>query len=259
MAPGALPRWPRRNEPGVAVGDEADVVAVRLVGDGQAAGGGLLADLVLGDAAEREHGPVQLRAGQDGQHVGLVLGRVHAAQQAAAGPRRPGGLAGLGGGGGQGRDEAGVVAGADRVEAEGDGAVEDGRELDLLVAAQARVGRVAAGVLGDEVLDDVLVEPLGQVPDVERDADHVGGPAGVAGVLERAAAAGAGPVGPGVARQGQVHAGDVVAGLGGPGRGHRGVDAARHRGQHAQSSHSEIRICAAAAAGVVGQWPAGPR
>ena len=63
------------------------------------------------------------------------------------------------------------MAGHHRVEAERDGAVEHRRELDLLVAAQARVGRAAGGVLGDEVVDDVGAEPLGEVPDVERDAE----------------------------------------------------------------------------------------
>ena len=53
-------------------------------------------------------------------------------------------------------DEPRVVAGGDRVEAERERLVEDGGELDPLVAAQARVGRAAGGVLGDEVVDDVL-------------------------------------------------------------------------------------------------------
>ena len=91
--------------------------------------------------------------------------------------------------------QPGVVAGADRVEAQRERAVEDRLELDLLVAAQARVGGAARRVLGDEVVHHVALETVGHVPDVERDANHVGGAAGVAGVLDRAAAAGAGPVG----------------------------------------------------------------
>jgi hypothetical protein len=47
------------------------------------------------------------------------------------------------------------VAGAHRVEAECERLVEDGGELDLLVAAHARVGRAPRGVLRDEVIDDV--------------------------------------------------------------------------------------------------------
>ncbi len=73
-------------------------------------------------------------------------------------------------------------------EAERDGPVQDRRELDLLVAPDARVGGPAGRVLGYEVPDDVGVEPFGHVPDVERDADHVGGAAGVPRVLQRAAA-----------------------------------------------------------------------
>ena len=127
------------------------------------------------------------------------------------------------------RSTPGVVAGADRVEAQRERLVEHRRELDLLVAAQARVRRAAGGVLRDEVVDHVRAEPLGQVPDVERDADHVGRAPGVAGVLEGAAAAGAGAERRRVARQRQVHAGDVVAGLDGPGGGDRGVHPAGHR------------------------------
>ena len=66
--------------------------------------------------------------------------------------------------------------------------VEHGGELDLLVAAQARVRRPAGRVLGHEVVDDVLAEPVGEVPDVERDAELVGDPAGVVRVLDAAAA-----------------------------------------------------------------------
>ena len=166
--------------------------------------------LVLGAVAEREHRAAELGRGEHGEHVGLVLALIHAADQP--------GLAGAG-------VDAGVMTGADGVEAERDGPVEHGRELDLLVAAQARVGGVAPGVLGDEVVDDIGGESLGHVPHVERDADHVGGPAGVASVFERAAASGAGAVGARVLREGQMHAGHVVSGLGGPGGGDGGIDA----------------------------------
>ena len=76
-------------------------------------------------------------------------------------------------------DDLRVVAGGDGIEAEPERAVEDGGELDLLVAPQARVGRAAGGVLGDEVVHDVLGEPLGEVPDVERDPEDVGDPSRV--------------------------------------------------------------------------------
>ena len=134
-----------------------------------------------------------------------------------------------------------VVAGADRVEAEGEGPVEHRRELDLLVAAQARVGRPARRVLGDEVVHHVAGEPLGHVPDVERDADHVGGAAGVARVLDRAAAACPGPVGLRIRRQRQVDAGNLMTGVDRACRRGCGINAARHGGKNPKS-HSRSRV-----------------
>src|SRR5690606_6496308 len=124
--------------------------------------------------------------------------------------------------------------------------VEHRGELDLLVAPQARVGRAAGRVLGHEVLDHVALETFGHVPDVERDADDVGRPPGVARVLDRAAAPGPGAVGLGVRGQGQMDTSDVVTGLGDPGGGHGGVDAARHGGKHTQS-HDRSRVLSARA------------
>src|SRR5690606_32045821 len=133
--------------------------------------------------------------------------------------------------------------GAHRIEAERQRPLQHRLELDLLVAPQARVGGASGRVLGDEVLDDVAVELLGHVPDVERDADHVGGPARVPGVLDGAAAARTRPVGLWVGRQRQVHAGDVVPGLDGACGGHSGIHAARHGGQYSQS-HSGSSLSA---------------
>ena len=180
---------------------------------------GLLAHVRLAGVAEREQRVRELLLGEHAEHVGLVLAHVHGAVH-----RDQPVLAGL---------ELRVVAGRDRVEAERHGPVEDGGELDLLVAAQAGVRGAAGGVLGHEVLDHVLVEPVAHVPDVERDADHVGGPAGVVGVLDGAAAAGTGAVALRVAGERQVDAGDVVPGLGGASGGHGGVDAAGHGSEHA--------------------------
>ena len=200
----------------VAVGDEADVVRVGLVGHEQPAPGGLLAHRGLARVAQREQRVRELVLVEHAEHVGLVLAvvdrAVHLDEAVVAGA------------------QLGVVAGGDGVEAEGQRPVEHGGELDLLVAAQARVGRAAGGVLVHEVLDHVLVEAVGEVPDVERDADDVGRAAGVVAVLDRAAAAGAGAVGRGVAREREVDAGDVVAGLDGAGRGDGRVDPAGHGG-----------------------------
>ena len=59
---------------------------------------------------------------------------------------------------------AGVVPGAHRVEAERQRLVQQRGELDLLVAAQARVRGAAGGVVLDEVVDDLLGEARRRSP-----------------------------------------------------------------------------------------------
>ena len=81
------------------------------------------------------------------------------------------------------------MAGGDGVEAQGQGPLQEGVELDALVAAHAGVGGAPGAVLVEEVGHDALFELLGQVPHVEGDAQDLGGPAGVGGVLDGAAAA----------------------------------------------------------------------
>ena len=168
------------------------------------------------EVSEREGAKVIIYDDEHAEHVGLVLagvdGAVQLDQPVGAGAKRR------------------VVAGRDRVEAERERPVQHGGELDLLVAAQTGVGGAPLGVLRHEVLDHVLVEAVGEVPDVERDADHVGGTAGVVGVLDRAAPAGTGAVGGRIARERQVDAGDVVAGLLGAGGGDGGVHSPGHGG-----------------------------
>jgi hypothetical protein len=89
-------------------------------------------------------------------------------------------------------DERRVVSRAHGVEAELQRALEERGELDLLVAPHAGIRRAPGLVLGHEVVDDVLAEALGEVPDVERDAEEVGRATGIHRVFDRAAAAAAG-------------------------------------------------------------------
>ncbi len=160
----------------VSVGDEADVVRVRLVRDAEAARCGLGTDLGLrGRGAQREHRVRELLGGEHAEHVRLVLRpRAGAVQFAVAVVIR---------------HDRRVVAGADGVEAQVERLLEEGRELDLLVAAHARVGRAPGGVLGDEVVDHVELETLGEVPHVVRDADDVRRTLRIHRILDRAAAA----------------------------------------------------------------------
>ena len=187
----------------------------------------LLADQRLGRVAEREHRVRDLVPGEHREDIRLVLAGINGPLQSAirnVDPR--------------------VVPGADRVEAERQRPVEHRLELDLLVAAQARVGGPARRVLGDEVVHHVLPKPLGQVPDVERDADHVGGPARVPRVLERAAAARPGPVRLRIRRQRKMDAGHLMTGVDRARRRGGGVNPARHGGKNLKP-HDHSRLPAA--------------
>ena len=205
---------------GVAVGHEADVVAVRLGGDAESAcpglGPHLLLGLVLPQREQRAAHGVRTHHGQD---IGLVLRHVAGAVQGRRAVRAVGA-------------DRGVVAGAHGVEAEQPGTVHEGGELDPLVAAHAGVGGAAGGVLGQEVLDDEVVEVVGEVPHVVRDADAVCGTPGVGGVLDGAASPGAGAGLVPVLGQGHVDADDLVARLGRAGRGDGRVDPTTHRCEH---------------------------
>jgi hypothetical protein len=212
--PGRLPQPAGEPSAGVPVRNEADVMTVRFAGYGEPARGRLGPDLVLGRPTEREERTGKLIRIEHPEYVGLVLGGVDRSMQFAAG----GSL-----------DDLGVVPGRDRVEPERDRLVEQGRELDPLVAPQARVRGPPGGVLGDEVLDDLGLEPLGQVPHIERDPESIRDPAGITGVLDGAAPTGRLAQcrrGPG---QRQVDADGLVTGLENAGRRHRRIDPAAHR------------------------------
>src|SRR5699024_906534 len=130
--------------------------------------------------------------GEHAEDIRLVLVRVHSTAQHAIVELR-------------------VVAGDHGVEAQRDGAVQQGLELDLLVAAQARIRGLADGVGVHEVIDHIGLEAVGEVPDVEGDAEFVGDAAGIRGVLQGAAAAGTGAHGLRGLGQRQVHADNLVA------------------------------------------------
>src|SRR5829696_3694076 len=202
---------------GVAVGDEADVVTVRLCRDGESPDLSFRPYRGLQRTSEWKAGALKLILGEDTEDVGLVLGVVDRTVEFDAT------LA---------TDKIRVMARADRLETQRNGSVEDGRKLDFLVAGDARVRGAAGGVLGDEVVYHVGLKSIGQVPDVERDADRVGRTSGVVCVLLGATAAGAGTEGLGVLGQRQMNAGHLVPGLDSTCRGDSGINAARHRGQN---------------------------
>ena len=67
------------------------------------------------------------------------------------------------------------------------GIVEQLAELQPRVADDARIGRPTGRVLGDEIIDDPR-ELLLEIDRIERNAEHVGHPAGIVRVGRRATA-----------------------------------------------------------------------
>jgi hypothetical protein len=156
----------------VVVGHEADLHALGFVRDPQAALARQPADRVLGEVADREERAAELALAQGEEHVRLVLPRVPPLQE-----RRPPAPP----------LDARVVARRDEVGAHGVREVHQLPELEVAVAGHAGIGRGAAVVLGDEVVDDAG-EGLLEVEGIEGDLQEVRHPAGVVGVLDGAAA-----------------------------------------------------------------------
>ena len=207
----------------VAVGNEADVVAVGLLRDGKSALGSLSPyDRLRRGRAEREHRVRKLLRRQHAENVRLIFGLVGGAVQLA--------VAGLVG------DDVGVVPGGDRVESECERLLQYRRELDALVASHAGVGRAARGVLGDEVSDDVVGEALREIPDIERDAQLLSRTTRIQAVFNGAAATTAGAQRARHATQRQVHPHHIVPGVDRARRRHGAIDATAHRCQNPHGS-----------------------
>ena len=121
---------------------------------------------------------------------------------------------------------AGVVFGQPCVMSRGDiayaervGDFDQPAELNQRIAANARVGRAPAGVLGGEVVDDGG-ETVGQVEDVQLDAERIGDLAYVVCVIG------------GIRRKAQMSSRNLVSGGQQQLCRHRRIHAAAHRDQH---------------------------
>ena len=158
----------------VLVGHEADLLAVGFFGHVvQSQAVGAATDLVFAVRADGEH-----QSGEDlrpdaPQHVRLILGRIEAAMQADF-PVRAG-------------QQPGVMARGDPLGPDAVGVLEQFAEFEPRIAHDARVGRAAGRVFGDEIADN-LAELLLEVDGVERDSQAIGHPPGVVGIGGRAAA-----------------------------------------------------------------------
>ncbi len=214
----------------IAPRNEADLVAVRLVGDRQIQVPRELAHRGLVERPHREDRVRQLRLRQGEEKIGLVLVRIEAAEESIP----PRGLVAL---------DPGVVPGADQPRPEAGRAVHQRRELQVAVAVYARDRRPSRRVLAHEVRDHRLVELLLEVDDVVGDAEAGRDPAGVVQVVDRAAGAELRlPLRLVVELHRQTD--DVMPLAGQQGGRDRGVDPARHGDydSHGESLKLRIRI-----------------
>ena len=219
-------RAARQLAPIVAVADEADLLALRLVGGREAVSPRDRAHVGLGEAAQREAGRGELVLAEAVEEVRLVLVAVDALEQPVAAPARDVGVLD--------RVDARVVPRRDGVaRIEMAGPPEERAELHLRVAVDARARRAALQVGGQERIEDAVSELALEVEDVERDAQLAGHAARVLGGIERAAGAVAGAVRVGRIVQAHPDADDVAPLLHQEGRRSRRVHAAGHRDEHA--------------------------
>ena len=108
-----------------------------------------------------------------------------------------------------------------RIEAKRHALLQQRPELNLLVAAQAGIRRLAAGVGIHEVRNDLFFEFLRKVPHIKGNAQLIADATGVGRILQRAATAG---LLPGLLRvfvQREVNANHLVAGFYCAGGGNR--------------------------------------
>lgn len=128
----------------IAVGHEADVLAVRLVGDGQAEFGCKLTHLRLGHAAKRKADEIELVLRGGEQEIALVTVKIGRAEKRAL-------VALLGG--------ADIVAGCQCIGAKILRGLQEIGELDRLVAGDAGDRGFAGDVAVGETVHDLFLEP----------------------------------------------------------------------------------------------------
>ena len=140
----------------VAGGDEADILAIGLVGVGEAGVVRHLTDLRLGIVAHGHEGAGELILAHTEENVGLVLVRVGAATQ-----RPCAGTIGF---------DAGVMTSGDMRRVQHPRALSEETELDLVVAGDTRVGSAPVFVLPLEVVNH-------EGPELALDVEHIVGDA----------------------------------------------------------------------------------
>ncbi len=196
----------------VAVGHEADVLAVGLGRDHQPELGRDPPHLVLRQVAEREAQELELLARRTVKEVALVAARIGALVEL-----NPPVV----------HDPPDVMAGGEAVGAKLPREADQIDELHALVAARARHGRATAGIFVDEAVDHAAPEAACVIEHVMGDAEPVGDLLRIIDVLPGAACARAAHRFAVIVEL-ERHSNDLGARPGGE-RGRDGaVDAARH-------------------------------
>ena len=135
----------------------------------------------LGEVADGKEHILQLLLAHDAEHVALVLGFIYGFQQVNCAV----GLAA----------QPGIVPGRQVVCTHAARVVEQIVEADVAIAGDAWIGREAVRILGDERVDDELLERLLDVDQVEGNAQLVGHPARVVYAVQATAFVGRGLAG----------------------------------------------------------------
>ena len=156
----------------IAVGDEADVLAVGLGRDFEAEVGGDRPDLALGQAAQGEAQEVELLGRRPVEEIALVAARVGALVE--LGPAIV-------------HDPPHIMASRQAIGAELAREGDQVGELHALVAQRARHRRPAVGIFVDEAVDHAAAEATFVIEHVMGDAEPVGDRLRIVNVLPGAA------------------------------------------------------------------------
>ena len=212
-----LPRVPPDEGRIVPVGDEADVLTVRLPGVEKALPVCQRPHFRLMQNAQRELGVGQLLLGQHIEDIALILAEIHRFFQEipAVLPLDPG-----------------IVAGGDGVAAHQRRPVIEPPELQIAVAVNAGVGGLPPLVGRGEAVHDLTAEFVGEIEHIVGHIQLVRHAAGVLHILQRAAGAAAGDADVLVAVQRHGSADAVPPLLLHEGSGDAGINAAAHCNQY---------------------------
>lgn len=197
------------------VTDEADVLALALVGGGQSAFGGQGPDRLLGHRAERETRMGELFLAQRKQEIGLILEPVGGATEQVALF-----LA----------DDARIMPGRHALGANRGSVAPEVTEFDGLVTADAGVRGLTSAVTGNEIGDHTAPELLFEIDHIMWHARLQGHRPGVDGLTRRTAGIGTGvaTVLFGAGPQLHCHADHLVSGLAHQNRSQARIHAATH-------------------------------